>query len=66
LLHEPLARRRELRAEIVERLHVSEVVFFAGVVGAGTALYAAALSQGRIQLNAALNPGNSGSAIRAA
>jgi ATP-dependent DNA ligase len=46
LLHEPLARRRELLAEIVERLHVPEVIFSAGVVGAGTGLYAAALAQG--------------------
>jgi ATP-dependent DNA ligase len=46
LLHEPLARRRELLAEIVARLHVPEVIFSAGVVGAGTALYAAALTQG--------------------
>jgi len=46
LLHEPLARRRKLLAEIVERLHVPEVIFSAGVVGAGTAFYAAALAQG--------------------
>jgi ATP-dependent DNA ligase len=46
LLREPLARRRELLAKIVERLHVPEVIFSAGVVGAGTALYAAALAQG--------------------
>jgi ATP-dependent DNA ligase len=46
LLHEPLARRRELLAEIVARLHVPQVNFSAGVVGTGTALYAAALAQG--------------------
>jgi len=46
LLHEPLARRRELLAEIVERLHVPEVIFSAGIVGPGTALYAASLTQG--------------------
>jgi len=46
LLHQPLARRRELLAEIVERLHVPEVIFSAGIVGPGTALYAAALTQG--------------------
>jgi len=47
LLHEPLARRRELLAEIVARLHVPEVIFSAGVVGTGTALYAAALACGQ-------------------
>jgi bifunctional non-homologous end joining protein LigD len=46
LLREPLARRRELLAEIGARLHVPEVIFSAGVVEAGTALYAAALAQG--------------------
>ena len=46
LLNEPLARRRELMAEIVERLHVPEVIFSAEVVGAGTALCATALAQG--------------------
>jgi hypothetical protein len=46
LLHEPLARRRELLAEIVEHLHVPEVIFSAGVVGTGTTLYAAAVAQG--------------------
>jgi bifunctional non-homologous end joining protein LigD len=46
LLHEPLARRREMLAEIAERLHVPEVIFSAGIVGAGAALYAAVLAQG--------------------
>ena len=46
LLREPLTRRRQLLAEIVERLYVPEVIFSAGVVGAGMALYAAALAQG--------------------
>ena len=46
LLHEPLARRRELMAKIVARLQVPDVIFSAGVVGTGTALYAAALAQG--------------------
>jgi ATP-dependent DNA ligase len=46
LLHEPLTRRRELLAEVVAPLPVSEVIFSAGVVGTGTALYAAALVQG--------------------
>ena len=46
LLHEPLAGRRERLAEMVERLQVPEVIFSAGVVGAGTAFYAAALAQG--------------------
>jgi len=46
LLHERLVRRRELLAEIVECLDVPEVIFSVGVVGTGTALYAAALAQG--------------------
>jgi bifunctional non-homologous end joining protein LigD len=46
LLHEPLARRRELLTKIGERLHVQEVIFSPGIVGAGTALYVAALAEG--------------------
>jgi ATP-dependent DNA ligase len=46
LLHQPLARRREELAELTDRLGLDEVVFSAGVVGRGTALYAAALAQG--------------------
>jgi bifunctional non-homologous end joining protein LigD len=46
LLHEPLVRRRDALAEIVECLDVPEVIFSAGIIGTGTALYAAALAQG--------------------
>src|SRR5260370_37918415 len=52
LLHEPLARRRELLAEIVARLHIPEGIFSAGVGGSGTAMYAAALAQGHERLMA--------------
>ena len=47
LLHEPLARRREELAAVCAGLDLPEVVFSAGVVGAGTALYALALAQGQ-------------------
>ena len=46
LVHEPLARRRQLLAEVCERLDLAHVQFSAGVVGPGTALYVAALAQG--------------------
>src|SRR5712692_7350017 len=46
LLHEALVRRRELLEEIVECLDVPELIFSAGIVGTGTALYAVALAQG--------------------
>jgi DNA ligase-1 len=46
LLGEPLARRREELAALCARLDLPEVLFSAGIVGAGTALYALALAQG--------------------
>jgi ATP-dependent DNA ligase len=46
LVHEPLARRRDLLAEVCQRLEAADVRFSAGVVGRGMALYAAALAQG--------------------
>jgi ATP-dependent DNA ligase len=46
LLREPLARRRDLLTEVCHRLAVLEAVFSAGVVGAGRALYAAAVASG--------------------
>jgi ATP-dependent DNA ligase len=46
LLHEQLVRRRERLEEIVECLDDPDVIFSAGIVGTGTALYAAALAQG--------------------
>jgi ATP-dependent DNA ligase len=46
LLHAPLARRREELAAVCARLDLPEVLFSAGVVEAGRALYALALAQG--------------------
>jgi ATP-dependent DNA ligase len=46
LLNEPLARRRAELAALCARLHLPEVLFSAGVIGTGTAWYAAALAQG--------------------
>jgi ATP-dependent DNA ligase len=46
LLREPLARRREVLAEVCQRLDAVDVRFSEGVVGQGMALYAAALAQG--------------------
>jgi ATP-dependent DNA ligase len=46
LLHESLARRRELLAELCQRLAAPELHFSEAVVGAGTALYAAAVAKG--------------------
>jgi bifunctional non-homologous end joining protein LigD len=46
LLREPLAGRRDLLAAVCHRLCVAEVFFSAGVVGAGNALYAAAVASG--------------------
>ncbi len=46
LIHEPLSLRRTVLAEACSRLDTAEVVFSAGVVGAGTAFFAAAVSQG--------------------
>jgi ATP-dependent DNA ligase len=46
LLREPLARRREVLAEVCGRLDAVDVRFSEGVVGQGRALCAAALAQG--------------------
>jgi ATP-dependent DNA ligase len=46
LLHEPLARRREVLVALCRRLEAPEVWFSEAVVGNGTALYAAALARG--------------------
>jgi ATP-dependent DNA ligase len=46
LIREPLVRRREVLAEVCQRLDVAEVRFSEGVVGAGKALYAAVVAQG--------------------
>ena len=47
LLHEPLARRRKALAEACAELQVPDVLFSAGVVGQGKALYAEALARGQ-------------------
>jgi hypothetical protein len=46
LMHEPLTRRRDVLAELCQRLDTAEVRFSEAVVGQGRALYAAALAQG--------------------
>ncbi len=46
LVREPLARRREVLAEVCKQLDAVGVQFSEGVVGQGRALYAAALAQG--------------------
>ena len=46
LLNAPLARRREELAALCAGLELPEVLFSAGVVGAGTTLYALALAHG--------------------
>ena len=46
LLREPLARRRQLLADVCDRLDLVQVQFSHGVVGQGRALYVAALAQG--------------------
>jgi ATP-dependent DNA ligase len=69
LLREPLARRREELAALCAGLDLPEVVFSAGVVGAGTALYALALAQGHEgvvakQLTSTYRPGRRSAAWR--
>ncbi len=46
LLREPLARRREVLAEVCQRLDAADVRFSEGVMDQGRALYAVALAQG--------------------
>ncbi len=46
LVHEPLAQRREVLAEACQRLDAADVRFSEGVVGIGTAFYAAVVAQG--------------------
>ena len=46
LLHEALVRRREVLAEVCRQLEAADVQFSIGVVGAGTAMYAAVVAQG--------------------
>jgi bifunctional non-homologous end joining protein LigD len=46
LLHEPLARRREELAALCAGQELPEVFLSAGIVGAGTTLYALALAHG--------------------
>ena len=67
LLQEPLARRREVLAEVCRRLDVAEVLFSEAVVGQGNALYAAALARGHEgvvakRLGSAYRPGRRSSA----
>jgi ATP-dependent DNA ligase len=45
-LQEPFVRRREMLAELCQRLEAGDVQFSAGVIGAGTALYEAAVARG--------------------
>ena len=47
LLREPLAQRRDVLAEIYQRLDAPEVWFSAGVIGDGKAFYEAAVAQGQ-------------------
>jgi ATP-dependent DNA ligase len=46
LLHEPLARRREVLAELCQRLEAPAVQLSEAVVGAGKALYAVTVANG--------------------
>jgi ATP-dependent DNA ligase len=47
LLREPLKRRRDVLAELCQRLDATEVRFSAGVIGDGKAFYEAAVAQGQ-------------------
>jgi ATP-dependent DNA ligase len=69
LLREPLARRREVLAEVCRRLGAVDVPFSEGVVGPGRALYAAAVAQGHEgvvakQLASSYRPGRRAAAWR--
>jgi hypothetical protein len=62
LMREPLVRRREVLADVCEKLDVTEVEFSSAVIGAGTALYQAAVAGGHEgvmakQLTSAYRPG---------
>ena len=46
LMREPLVRRREVLAEVCEKLDAAEVQFSPAVIGSGMALYTAALEEG--------------------
>jgi ATP-dependent DNA ligase len=46
LIEEPLARRREVLAEVCQQLDAADVQFSAGVIGAGKAFYEAAIARG--------------------
>ena len=46
LMHEPLVLRRELLAEVCEKLDVTEVEFSPALIGAGTAFYQGVLAAG--------------------
>jgi hypothetical protein len=66
LLREPLARRREVLAELCRRFDAVDVRFSEGVVGPGRALCAGALAQGDQaadpgHAHAQRNQGNEGS-----
>ena len=69
LLWEPLARRREMLAEMCHRLDAADVQFSAGVIGAGTAFYGAAIARGHEgvmakQLASTYRPGRRSAAWR--
>jgi ATP-dependent DNA ligase len=46
VMQEPLARRREVLAELCRRLNAADVRFSAGVIEAGKALFEGAIAQG--------------------
>jgi ATP-dependent DNA ligase len=69
LLREPLARRREVLAELCQRLGAANVQFSAGVIGVGTAFYQAVIAQGHEgvmakHLGSAYRPGRRSAAWR--
>jgi ATP-dependent DNA ligase len=69
LVRETLARRRELLAEVCQRLDAAEVRFSAGVIGDGKAFYEAAVAQGQEgvmakHLTSSYRPGRRASAWR--
>jgi ATP-dependent DNA ligase len=62
LMQEPLVRRREMLADVCEKLEVTEVEFSSAVIDAGTALYQAVMAGGHEgimakQLTSAYRPG---------